>query len=804
MSMRAALTLMLAVGLRPAGTEPLAGSADADFQGYVQCRRESFLAPKDCNGEFKALVDRLDGEGAGLQTRIRKVDAKGLKEAREASAAYLSQLSSLLERADDLKIEEQDFLRGGTKTKMVSLLGLRTVLEDLGRKADENLSMALRDRDKQLKEGGNQGATPQEDPKKGKLGKIAGDERRLDEEGIKDPEPYKEVGKEYVAAGSPGDAERALSKSLELKKDDPEALSLRSLARSRSGNMEAALADARAALERDPSNKLAGEMAAFASASLRKPAFKEVKRPRPESLWSGPPDGGVPDEAVPGLARGADAGGAREASPLPSSLLGGRPAGAGLFERASRKLELGNFHGALLDATRAIEADRSTPAAWALRARISNRLKNYAAAVADADEALRLDPNNAAALRARAYANYELGNYRQALADLDLAVSLDPSNATGYLYRAMAKEKLGLVREALADYETAARLDPALRPLAEEGARRLRGALSPASGDSPLSEKTVRRWTRAVAAMTSLVLILMGGRVLWGRSTRRGIVLAPARPAGPARTLPSGAVLGGHFRVERELGRGGMGVVYQAYDQTLKRSVAVKQLRVLGDESPEGVLKEARLVAQLKHPNLVPIFSVVEDGGLYLVFEMVEGENLDKVLSRRGRLPLEEAREVLAGVCAAVEYAHSRRIIHRDLKPSNIIVTPRGEAKVMDFGIAHESRTTSRATRTEACGTPQYMAPEQMFGSVSKASDLFALGVTAYELVTGELPFSGLDPQAKTSGLFRSAREANPGLPEGADEFFRKALAPRPEDRFQGAGEFLAAFSGFARGAAKA
>lgn len=637
-------------------------------------------------------------------------------------------------------------------------------------------------------------------------------EEGLNQSSSEDPVEYQEVGRDYIEGGSSADAERVLTKSLELKKDDPEALSLRSLARSQSGNMEGALVDAQAALERDPSNKLAGDVAAFAKASLRKHSFKEVRKPGLESGFGAGAEGAPRLAAGPAAAEvlGADRAGLVSPQATETPPAGGfagfvapaprpeRPAvpapgggSRGLLDRSRRKLEMGDERGALLDVTRAIDLDRSDPAAWVLRARISNRLNNPAAALADADEALKLAPGNAGAYREKAYALYELGRYEEALPAAERAVSLDPSNGAGYLYRAMILEKLNRIPEALKDYETAARLDPALRPLAEEAVRRLGGGRRGAA-QGP-SDAAVRYGVRGFAALVSLALMLFGARVLWERVTRAPPP-ASESPAERPGTLPAGAVLGGNFRVERELGRGGMGVVYEATDLTLKRRVALKQVRVLGEQSPEGVLGEARLVAQLKHPNLVPIFSVVDEGGLYLVFELLEGETLDKILGREGRLSLEETRRILSGACAALEYAHSRRIIHRDIKPANVILTKQGEVKVTDFGLAHESKTASKATRVEAWGTPRYMAPEQMFGEVSKASDVYALGVMTYELLTGEVPFPGADLDAKTKGRFRPASEARGDLPGSLDDFFRTTLAPRPEDRPPDAAEFLAAF----------
>ncbi len=636
-------------------------------------------------------------------------------------------------------------------------------------------------------------------------------EDALEETGAAEPQDYQQAGRDYVEGGSPADAERVLTKAVDLKKDDPESLSLRSLARSQSGNMQGALEDAEAALKIEPDNKLAGEVAAFTKASMRNQPFKEVRKPSLGAGWESAGGAVRPGAPSPPRTGGGDAAspqesgpdnGAREGEPSPAAW-GERPAspssaGTGRpgrrqdpLELARRKLDIGDFHGALLDATRAADARPSESGPWVLRARISNRLKNPAGALADADRALALSPADAGALRERAYALYELGRHEEAFTAADRAVGLEPGNATGYLYRAMIEEKLNRKQEALADYEKAAELDPSLRPLAEEAAKRMGLALKRAA-PGPAARQAL--WAvRLLAAPVAAGLILIGLGALWRRVT------AGPRPAseGPAAaapgTLSPGVILGENFRVERELGRGGMGVVYEATDLALKRRVALKQVRGQGT-GHEGVLNEARMVAQLKHPNLVPIFSIIQENGLYLVFELVEGETLDGILNRRGPLGVEEIRRVLAGVGAAVDYAHSRRIIHRDLKPANVLMTKTGEVMVTDFGIAHEASGNAKATSVEVWGTPLYMAPEQLLGRVSPATDLYALGVMAYELMTGKLPFASGDLSAKTSGRFEPASSVKSELPAGLDGFFKRVLAPRPEDRPADAMQLLAEF----------
>jgi len=215
-----------------------------------------------------------------------------------------------------------------------------------------------------------------------------------------------------------------------------------------------------------------------------------------------------------------------------------------------------------------------------------------------------------------------------------------------------------------------------------------------------------------------------------------------------------------HFRVEAQLGRGGMGAVYRAWDLSLERPVALKVLHRESAETRARFMREARAQAQIRHPNVVPIHFVGEDDGIaFLVMDLVEGESLSDLLDREGRLPVDRALDIVDAVARALEAGLERGLVHRDVKPSNILLDQRGHVLLADFGLAKQvaaaedpsveassGPAASGLAITRAgtlVGTPAYAAPEQATGaSVDHRADVYAIGVTLYEAVCGHLPFT--------------------------------------------------------------
>jgi hypothetical protein len=268
--------------------------------------------------------------------------------------------------------------------------------------------------------------------------------------------------------------------------------------------------------------------------------------------------------------------------------------------------------------------------------------------------------------------------------------------------------------------------------------------------------------------------------------------------------------LAANYELDNELGRGGMGIVYRAKDRRLKRLVAIKLLPpelAFRSEIKTRFLREAETAAQLSHPNIVPIYSVDErDGLVYFVMALVEGPTLARKMYEDGQLPVDRVRGVLREVADALAYAHGRGVIHRDIKPDNILLDKEsGRAMVTDFGIARaiQEGADSRLTATGvAIGTPAYMSPEQAAGDreIDGRTDLYALGVVAYQMLTGRLPFQA---SSTASMLMKHITERpmpvgqlRTDCPQDLAASVMSLLEKEPENRVPNAGALARALAG--------
>src|SRR5215218_270150 len=217
---------------------------------------------------------------------------------------------------------------------------------------------------------------------------------------------------------------------------------------------------------------------------------------------------------------------------------------------------------------------------------------------------------------------------------------------------------------------------------------------------------------------------------------------------GNAMSTLVGMCLNGRYRLDAQIGAGGMSTVYRAFDTTLERRVAVKLMhREIASDSDqlERFRREARSVAQLNHPHIVGVIDAgEEDGRPYIVFEYVEGETLKERIRRNGELDVSEAIAYAIEIARALGCAHARHIVHRDVKPQNVLVDEEGSAKVTDFGIARSLDEAGLTAEGRVLGTTDYVSPEQALGhDVNPQSDIYSLGIVLYEMLTGDVPFHG-------------------------------------------------------------
>jgi TolB-like protein/tRNA A-37 threonylcarbamoyl transferase component Bud32/Tfp pilus assembly protein PilF len=265
------------------------------------------------------------------------------------------------------------------------------------------------------------------------------------------------------------------------------------------------------------------------------------------------------------------------------------------------------------------------------------------------------------------------------------------------------------------------------------------------------------------------------------------------------------AALADRYRIDRELGQGGMATVYLAEDLKHHRKVAIKVLRedLAASMGSARFLREIEIAAQLQHPNILPLLDSGDaDGFLYYVMPYVTGQSLRERLAREGELPVHEAVRLISEVADALAYAHEHGVVHRDIKPDNVMISGR-HALVADFGVAKAvTEATGRSTVTTlgvAVGTPAYMSPEQAAADphIDQRSDIYAVGAMAYELLTGRPPFVGATPQqvlaAHVTEAPDSVAKRRPGIPPALEAVVMRCLAKRPADRWQTAGELHAA-----------
>ncbi len=279
------------------------------------------------------------------------------------------------------------------------------------------------------------------------------------------------------------------------------------------------------------------------------------------------------------------------------------------------------------------------------------------------------------------------------------------------------------------------------------------------------------------------------------RSLSMGRIVTASNPGVsqmPTTFMSVVSALEGRYQVLKELGRGGMGIVFQAYDKQLKEQVAIKILSPLlsnDAEALERLKREVSSARRVTHSNVIRIHDIAEVNGLhYVSMEFFGGTNLKEYIKQAGHLSVMEAFNIAAQVCDGLQAAHSQGVIHRDLKSQNIIISGANQVKIIDFGLAHTQQMQGLTATGLIMGTPEYMAPEQVSGKkVDERADVYSLGIILYELFTGRVPFTG--PSAISIG-FQQLKDPpqpptsmNPQLPPAVEHVILKALQKDPMHR---------------------
>jgi len=410
-----------------------------------------------------------------------------------------------------------------------------------------------------------------------------------------------------------------------------------------------------------------------------------------------------------------------------------------------------------------IEANHLDFRLYLFRAKSYNGLEDYEKAVSEASYAIGLAPFNVSAYNERAYAYYKLGQRNEARADIVKALNINDKSS-----RALNLKKL---LDENPDKKTETK--EVEKPLAKTTEYK-KNFNTKRTKDIPTKDMFL---LKAYITVFIIAIFLVLGLTVFKKFLRKHAA--------------STVNIKDKYVFIRQIGEGGMGYVYEGYDKALKRKVAIKKVKPELLESRyirEKFLMEARMVALLRHPCIVEIYTVIENPeGLFLVFEYVEGQTLETRLDIDGYLNFQEAKWIFKSVCKALHYAHSEDIIHCDLKPANIMITDEKQVKVMDFGVA--KKLDGSLTAKTVAGTPVYMAPEQNKGFIKKQSDIYSLGVCLYEALTGQVPWN-VDGFDIDSRRIIPVTSLVPSVPKEVDELIEKSLNEDPAQRIQSAEEF--------------
>lgn len=415
-----------------------------------------------------------------------------------------------------------------------------------------------------------------------------------------------------------------------------------------------------------------------------------------------------------------------------------------------RKLETGDYTTVLNACQSLLDNNYDDPRIYTLMARAYEESKDFDNAYYFASQAIAKSPSNVEAYTTRAHSYLERKDIMRATEDIDTALKLNPRSSR-------AKSVQDLINEA------------------QKPAKKKRASLS---------DYRLPPWFFVYFVCVVLVIafyvVMRYYNVFGGPVDVKGRKLKEVN-------------IKEQYHFIRPIGEGGMGKVYEAYDNALKRKVAVKRIKpelLRNDYVREQFLSEARMVAMLHHPCIVEIYTVIETvNSLYLVFEYVDGQTLETRLDIDSYIDFDEVKNIFESVCQGLSYAHSQNIVHCDLKPGNIMIADSGVAKVMDFGVAQKITDDNEDKSHPVAGTPAYMSPEQQKGITSKQSDIYSLAVCLYEALVGQVPWSVKGFDVTTKKIVPPSQIA-PYVPKEIDELIIRSLNEDPSKRIQTVEQF--------------
>ncbi|HOJ87043.1 MAG TPA: protein kinase [Elusimicrobiales bacterium] len=616
----------------------------------------------------------------------------------------------------------------------------------------------------------------------------------------------------FLDSGNYKEAEKYTTKAIEADDKNYDAYTMRAEARYSLKDIKGAIEDVKRASEIDPTNETAKLLASFItkSPSFSKTNFSSIK------------DSFSDSKADPSLAGDVEINvgdsfkSSKDGFVNSNEITADEKKSNYYLKNAMVKAQMEDYSEALRYLNMAIEKNPNNMDAYIERANTYNLIGNYEEAIKDATYVLRNDPGNIHALNIRAWALYKKGDLNQAYDDTNKAIDLKPNYADAMFLRSLIYEKQNRFDEMLSDLEKASRLNP-------NYSSKFHDAVASYAYKAPnfmkyydrnkdvfkiKKEDTKPFNLRSFIGL--LVLTVLGGifigvALLHAFSPKISTHTATASHSTQTDVIAPNifyeGVATGKYKIIKKIGQGGMGSVYLAMDQTLNREVAVKKMNEdikMNEREKQRFIEEARTVAMLHHPNIIEIYTIFEEkNDIYLVFEYIDGVSLDKKLDMEIRMPFYEVKEIVGEIAKALNYAHAKNVIHRDLKLSNVMVSKDGFVKVMDFGLAKVLREAkARYSSSEVVGSPAYMAPEQDLGIFVKESDLYSLGVCIYEMLSGELPFTGPDYHyQKEKKLYTPLSSVVVGIDQNLDKIISKLLEPKPEDRYHSVGEFIKDFN---------